>query len=224
MVRHGQARLGSDDYDRLSRRGHRQARQVALRLAGSATGSVEFWSGTLRRHRQTLAPLLEAQAGTVETCEDLNEFSTTGLIRAGLRYAGTLGMSVPPREHLADPARHLDRLLTWFGPVLEAWQDGRLSAPEAGSWVAFRRRVLRPEAHWASSLSSGRSVIVVSSAGVIATVVAALAGHDLAWQRELAVTLYNASISELTLRGDVWWLETCNCTRHLEAGGLLSLA
>ncbi|NBB93387.1 MAG: hypothetical protein GVY32_09490 [Gammaproteobacteria bacterium] len=225
LVRHGQASLGSDDYDRLSPLGHRQAQRVAGRLSGASMASAVFWTGTLRRHRETLSALLDSGASSdVETSADLNEFSTRGLVRAGLREASKLGMDIPPREHLADPAVHLDRLLLWFGPVMAAWQDGRLRDPEVGSWAAFSRRVLRPSRAWASSLNRGRSVIVVTSAGVIATVVAALAGRDLAWQRALAVKLYNASVSELALRDDTWTIETCNCTRHLDDEGLRTLA
>jgi broad specificity phosphatase PhoE len=67
-------------------------------------------------------------------------------------------------------------------------------------------------------------VIVVTSAGVVATLLASLARRDLGWQRALAVSLYNASVSELSLIDGRWEVEICNCTRHLEAEGLRTLA
>jgi len=224
LVRHGQASLGTDDYDRLSERGHRQAERVADRLAEHVAVGCELWSGTLLRHRQTLAPLVAAIDEEVLRCEDLDEFSTGGLVRAALRHAGRLGLDVPPRHQLLDPVTHLDVLLAWFPQVMAAWQDDELDDAEVGSWPAFRERVLRPRKHWEASLRAGRSVIVVTSAGVIATLVTALGGRDLDWQRDLAVKLYNASVSELALVDGAWQVEACNCTRHLEADGLRTRA
>lgn len=222
LVRHGQASLGTDDYDRLSETGHRQAGRVAERLAEHLPHSPSLWSGTLLRHRQTLAPL-RGEAEVVAT-ENLNEFSTYGLVRAAVRQADALNLAVPPRDQLADPVTHLDGLLAWFPQVMAAWQAEALDDSEIGSWRAFRERVLEPRPRWASILKSGQSAIVVTSAGVIATLIAELTGRGLAWQRDLAVSLYNASVSELTLCRDAWRIETCNCTRHLEAEGLRTLA
>lgn len=224
LVRHGQASLGTDDYDRLSERGHRQAERVAERLAERLPARPELWSGTLLRHRQTLLPLAGEFGDEVVRSEDLNEFSTYGLVRAALQHAGRLGLDVPPRHQLVDPVAHLEVLLAWFPQVMAAWQDDGLQDPEVGTWSAFHERVLRSRRRWESSLRAGRSVIVVTSAGVIATLVAALEERDLAWQRDLAVKLYNASVSELALVDGAWRLETCNCTRHLKADGLVTLA
>jgi broad specificity phosphatase PhoE len=224
LVRHGQASLGSDDYDRLSERGHRQAVHVAGRFESHLAGRPQLWSGTLRRHRQTLSPLTSAREASVWRTADLDEFSTGGLVRAALRHADRLGLAVPPREQLADPVVHLDRLLAWFPAVLSAWQEAAFEDEEVGTWAAFLERVMRPAARWADELAAGRSVIVVTSAGVIATLAASLSGQALSWQRSLAVRLYNASVTELTLAEGAWRLGRFNCTRHLEAEGLRTLA
>lgn len=224
LVRHGQASLGSDDYDRLSERGHRQAARVAARLAGPLARGAVLWSGTLRRHGQTLAPLARARPDDVVRSEDLNEFSTQGLVRAALSHSARLGLAVPPRHQLADPVMHLDVLLAWFPEVMAAWQDDGLVDPEIGSWAAFRERVLRPITQWEASLRAGTDVVVVSSAGVIATIVASLTEQDLAWQRNLAVSLYNASVTELTLAEGGWQVDVCNCTDHLQSDGLRTRA
>jgi len=83
---------------------------------------------------------------------------------------------------------------------------------------------MRASSEWEASLRSGSSVIVVSSAGVIATLLAGLVAQDLAWQRELAVALYNASVSELGFEDGAWRIESLNCVRHLEAGPLRTRA
>ncbi|RFF32415.1 histidine phosphatase family protein [Wenzhouxiangella sediminis] len=224
LVRHGQASLGTDDYDRLSEIGHQQAESLGRRLSHSVANGALLWSGTLRRHRQTLAPVAGERSAEVRRTRDLDEFSTQGLVRAALEHSARLNLPLPPRQHLADPVTHLDVLLAWFPRVMAAWQEEGLVDPETGTWADFRERVLRPSDDWASALCSGRSVVVVSSAGVIATVVAALACRDLAWQRDLAVTLYNASVTELRLAGDGWQVDACNCTRHLDDESLRTRA
>lgn len=223
LVRHAQASLGSEDYDRLSRRGWAQARYLAERLVASPTRNDSFWSGTLRRHAQTLAPL-DPPGSALRRTADLDEFSTAGLVRAALARARQIGMEVPPRHQLTDPVRHLPALLDWFPDVLAAWQAGSLDDSFAGPWSAFSERVARPQAHWKASVAAGERVIVVTSAGVIATVITQLTGQPLEWQRSLAVRLYNASISELVLEEGSWRLTLCNCTHHLSAADLRTLA
>lgn len=224
LVRHGQASLGTDDYDRLSETGHRQAALTAERLAAEMTPETALWTGTLRRHRETSEPIVGEARGPLTTTADLNEFSTYGLVRAALREAETLGISVPPREQLLDPARHLPDLLAWFPEVLTAWQERGMVDEQIGSWEGFRKRVLRPRSLWEDAAGSGRDIVVVSSAGVIATLAAALAERSLDWQRELAVRLYNASVTELAYRDSGWELTRCNCVEHLELDGLQTLA
>lgn len=223
LARHGQASLGSDDYDRLSERGHRQARRLAARLAPYHGSGAELWSGTLLRHQQTLTPLVAGASGARRS-GDLDEFSTDGLVRAALAQAAELELELPPRYQLVDPVKHLDPLLAWFPQVLAAWQAGGLTDPAVGTWADFQQRVMRASRQWEASLRAGNSVIVVTSAGVIATLLAGLVEQDLAWQRELAVALYNASVSELGLEEGAWQIKTLNCVRHLGGGALRTRA
>lgn len=224
LVRHGQASLGSDDYDRLSERGHRQARLTARRLDGQLRRGTETWTGTLRRHDETVAPLRELVDPRVIRTEDLNEFSTAGLVRAALREADALAIPRPGRDQLLDPVSHLPELLEWFPEVLVAWQERGMVDEHIGSWSQFHGRVTRPRSQWESTARTGRDVVVISSAGVIATLAAELSGQDLAWQRALAVRLYNASVTELVFGPGGWSLECCNCVEHLADEGLQTLA
>lgn len=222
LVRHGQARLGSSDYDRLSPTGQIQAARVGKRLADVLAEEPALWSGTHNRHRQTSAALApDIEPGETDA---LDEFPTFALIRAALEQAARLGLKRPAADELADPVNHLQNLLEWFPDILEAWQDERLVSGEIGSWAGFRKRVLRPVAEWRRNVEAGRNVVVVSSAGVISTLVAELAGGDLARQRRLAVTMYNASVSELWPVSGGWESGPVNCIEHLDQAGLRTLA
>lgn len=74
-------------------------------------------------------------------------------------------------------------------------------------------------------LATSNVVVAVTSAGVISTMAAQLLEADLAWQRRLNVTLYNASVTELRLgTGGRWKPARINCVNHLPPGELHTLA
>ncbi|QKK02580.1 MAG: hypothetical protein HND55_07950 [Pseudomonadota bacterium] len=222
LIRHGQARLGHDDYDQLSALGRRQARQLGERLAAVLGGPCVLWTGTHRRHRQTASTLAPGFRARIEAC--LDEFQTHALVRAALAQSDVLAEDPPARHQLARPEQHLQTLLNWFPTVLAAWQSERLQVAGGSTWRSFHARVQTPLEDWQRDLAAGRNIIVVTSAGVISTLVAALCGRELDWQRRLAVQLYNASVSTLRRCTSGWEAEGVNCIKHLHGTRLRTLA
>src|SRR5262249_30902886 len=64
LVRHGQASLLEDDYDRLSPLGEKQARHVGAWLGARIAPPHSVVSGSLKRQRQTVVGCLEGAAWT----------------------------------------------------------------------------------------------------------------------------------------------------------------
>lgn len=223
LIRHGQASLGTADYDRLSELGQRQARLLGERVESDHTGPWQAWSGSLKRHRQTLAGLAPGRDGRVDA--SLNEYTVDQLIRAAVEQAEMLSLDLPGEQAFADPKAYLATFLAWFPEVLGHWQQASLHCAHNGLWADFHQRVLSPVPEWRRSLLGGESPVVVTSAGVISTIVAELTGQDLAWQRELNISLYNASVTELSLGADHRWrLERLNCVAHLSDAEMVTLA
>lgn len=222
LVRHAQGSLGSADYDQLSPTGFRQAEHIARHLE-SAVDEAVMVRGELKRHRQTADSL--RRIGPCRIDPDLNEYRVDRLLDAAFQRADELGMQLPGAEAMADPEGYLDTFLALFPRVLEAWQQGHLQCSVNGRWNAFSRRVDAAGQRLVPILEDCGSVVAVTSAGVISTLVAGLLGRELAWQRDLNVTLYNASITELHL--DVtgaWRAERLNCIAHLPRTDLHTLA
>jgi broad specificity phosphatase PhoE len=215
LLRHGQASLGTDDYDRLSELGRSQARALQARLEAVRALDDVVVSGSLKRQRQTVEGLGRSDKARID--ESLNEYTVDQLIRSTLEQAEQLGIRVPGDEAFADPQAYLMTFLKWFPDVLAHWQAARLRCEHNGPWADFHARVTAPIPEWSDLVAEGRTVVVVSSAGVISTVVSEMLGEDLAWQRALNVRLYNASLTELRLdaRGQ-WRAEAINCVQHLE--------
>ncbi|MCH8479346.1 MAG: histidine phosphatase family protein [Wenzhouxiangella sp.] len=216
LVRHGQASLGSDDYDRLSELGHLQSQALGERLrAELSEDRLKPWRGTLKRHRQTLSRCALSVEPVIDPA--LNEYTVDGLMRSAVGQAERLGLVPPDDAAFAEPAAYLATFLAWFPEVLAAWQSARLDCEHNGSWRAFHQRVLSPVASWQLQLAAGDSPVVVTSAGVISTLIAALLEKDLARQRELNLSLYNASISTLEWHPAAGWRPgILNCVQHLD--------
>lgn len=223
LLRHGQGMLGTEDYDRLSGAGRQQSELLAGRLADELGPGWPAWSGSLKRHRQTLQAL--GSTGTSFIDPRLNEYRVDELMKRALEQAVELQLELPPEQAFADPVAFLETFLAWFPAVLDHWQRDRLLDPANGTWADFRLRVLAVVGQWQAELAAGRDVVAVTSAGVISTLAAELLGRGLDWQRELNVSLYNASVTELILdRQGQWRLGRVNCVVHLEARGLITLA
>ena len=59
LVRHGQASFGADDYDQLSERGEAQAVRLGEYWRERGLSFDAVYAGTLKRHQQTLAGILQ---------------------------------------------------------------------------------------------------------------------------------------------------------------------
>jgi broad specificity phosphatase PhoE len=223
LIRHGQGSLGTNDYDRLSELGKRQGAMLGERIRIDYGDACQVWSGSLKRHRQTLELIAPQRSGLID--DALNEYTVSELVRSAVAQADSLDLALPDDGAFADPKAYLATFLAWFPDVLEAWQSQSLRCVHNGSWPDFQRRVLSPVERWQRELAGGRSAVVVTSAGVISTIVASLLERDLDWQRQLNVALYNASITELAVdRSGRWQALRINCIEHLPDEQLKTLA
>ncbi|MGZ7244367.1 histidine phosphatase family protein, partial [Streptococcus pyogenes] len=59
LVRHGQASFGAADYDQLSELGHQQCRHLGAYWRECGQHFDAVFTGTLRRHAQSLAGIAE---------------------------------------------------------------------------------------------------------------------------------------------------------------------
>lgn len=213
LLRHAQGSLGTDDYDRLSERGHAQARLLGEHVQ-QIYGSAPVVRGGLRRHRETA----ERIAAEHSIDEALDEYRVDHLLEAAFDPSSALDLQRPSDQALADPVAYLQTFLDLFPEVLEAWQSERLACPVNGAWSGFDARVREAGDRLVGrAQNDGGAVVAVTSAGVISTLVARLTGRELAWQRTLNIALYNASVTELVRSDDgTWRAERMNCVAHLQ--------
>ncbi len=223
LIRHGQGSLGTDNYDQLSPVGYVQSEKLGAHLASVLDPASLVVCGHLQRHRQTLDGLNINAPARFDA--SLNEYTVDQLIRSAMDQADDLGLAVPDASAFDNPKAYLDTFLSWFPGVLSHWQAERLVCQHNGRWQDFHARVCAPLADWHRVISSGRSVLAVTSAGVISTMCAHAIGQPLGWQRECNVSLYNASMTALSIDADgQWQLDELNTISHLDDATLHTLA
>lgn len=198
VIRHAQASFGSDDYDRLSDLGHRQAEQAGAALAASGWVPDRIVTGTLERQKQTLAAM--GIAGRPEEHPGFNEYDFHDLLR--VRFAGAV-----PDEVKTDRKTHFRALRE---TILD-WQAGGVQGA-AETWRAFAARV---EAARAFATAPGaRRVLAISSGGPIGQLVCAALGAPADRMIDLNLQVKNTSLTRFVFSGDRFGLHEFNATPH----------
>lgn len=204
LIRHGQASFGTEDYDRLSPLGHRQAELAADELRRRGVTAKHLRHGSLLRQRDTAAPFRFSDA-TVD--ERWNEYRSDDLMTAHSASAA----------RLEGEATITSRM---FQDVLEGalrdWYAAGDDSPANESWPAFRARVDGAITDAAAEIGSGETGIVVTSAGVIAAVCATLTKGDIETFLRFNRTAINAGITKITVGRGGLSLVSFNEHGHLE--------
>ncbi len=210
MVRHGQAAFASDDYDRLTDIGWEQARLLGeyFRVLDQSFDAV--FTGTMRRHRETLAGVRDVYAGAVPAREmpdaqalpGLNEYDFHSLIEA---YLTGVKQQIDMRD-----ARSFYRTLRL---ALLAWSRDELVGV-AETWAEFEARVHNTLATLAAV--PGR-VLVISSGGPLSALLRVVLKLDVETMVNLNLQAKNSGITRYFTKGEQFNLNMFNAVPHLES-------
>ncbi|WP_280188144.1 histidine phosphatase family protein [Delftia sp. PS-11] len=208
LVRHGQASFGADDYDQLSARGTAQSQRLGAYWRERGLRFDAVYTGSLRRHAQTLAGITEGLGTTPpapQVMPALDEYDSDALLQA-------IHPAPLPRPDTPELYRHHFRLLC---DALAQWMAGTISPQGMPSWEAFSegvRQVLERVRH----AHAGENVLLVSSGGPISTAV----GHVLGTAPEVTIALNmrirNSAVTEFTTSSKRLMLQTFNTLNHLD--------
>ena len=210
LVRHGQASFGADDYDQLSDLGRRQSVRLGEYFAARGLQFDALIAGTLRRHKQTLAGILEGmqRGGEHLAWEGLNEYDSGAVIAA--IHPEPLDKPDTPERY-----RHHFRLLR---DGLAQWMAGATRPQGMPEYPAFVAGVAGALDH-VRTHHYGRNVLIVSSGGPIATAV----GHVLRTPPEVTIELNmrirNTAVTEFAFTPKRHMLVSYNGVPHLDGAG-----
>ena len=212
IVRHGQASFGTDDYDRLSGLGRRQADETATALSAAGLDVARIISGSLRRQRDTASAIATAYGLTPSVDERWNEYDADQVLE---HHSPSFQRLEHPDSPEATPTSPRE-----FQAVLERalteWVGAGADSPTPETWPAFNVRV--GEALQAAGTAGAGTTVVVSSGGVIGAVAVALLGVDpVSFPRLNRVTI-NCGITRVIFGSAGTTLVSFNEQGHLQVG------
>ncbi len=212
LVRHGQASFGADDYDRLSPLGWQQGQRLGAYLRAHGMRFDAVFTGTLRRHHETWQAIREGwgEAADAQIWPGLDEYDSAALIEA-------LHAPPPADPHTPEGYRAHFRLLR---DALRQWMAGVITPRGMPSYEAFRSAAVALLEHVRQSHTG--DVLVISSGGPIATLVAHLLGTSPEVSIELNLRLRNTALSEVAHTPKRCTLVSFNTLPHLAGPELRS--
>lgn len=208
LVRHGQASFGEADYDNLSELGHRQSVRLGEYFAERGIHFDGLIAGTLRRHKQTLAGILQGMnhAGEHLAWEGLNEYDSEAVIATV--HPHKLEKPTSPEMY-----RHHFRLLR---DGLAQWMAGAASPRGMPSYADFVAGVAGALDHVRQE-HYGKNVLVVSSGGPISTAVGHVLNTPAETTIELNLRIRNTAVTEFAFTPKRHMLVCFNAIPHLDA-------
>jgi broad specificity phosphatase PhoE len=218
LVRHGQASFGADDYDQLSDLGARQSERLGEWFARRGFAFEAAYTGTLRRHAQTLAGIQRGLGGAAPAptaLPGLNEYDSHAVL------ATMLTEPLPPPTDAEGVRQHF-RVLR---KGLLAWADGRVQPAGMPSHADFNAGVADALARICAQHRG--DVLLVSSGGPIAAAVAQVLQAPAATAIELNLRIANSALTEFAFTPKGHRLVAFNTLPHLplpESAPLVSYA
>ena len=220
MVRHGQASFGGQTYDRLSPRGHEQARILAGFFIESGLRFDALYSGDMDRQRATTREICGtyAEQGIVMPEHRIeprfNEYDSERIVRALIHdvVAGEPALA-GDIERIYTDRKSFQRI---FERVMMRWITVDHDSTEFETWPQVQTRVSAALQHIMQAHGRNRRILVVASGGTISAAVQyALSIPDaetmlLCWQ------VVNSSVTRFMYNDERLTLQAFNAFSHLE--------
>lgn len=228
VVRHGQARFLTDDYDRLSDLGRQQSLALGRAWLDDDIRPVQAWAGTLTRQRRTAAAVAEAFAAgdaafpATATAEGLDEYPGDELLAELVpllrRDDAAVDAEASSFETAADDAaryRHVHRLLE---AVMRAWIEEAYprDAVDLPLWRDFSGGVRAALRNIMLEAPRGADIAVFTSGGPVGVAVQTVLEAPELKAAELNWRVNNASVTRFTFSGPRISLDAFNDIAHLD--------
>ncbi len=215
VVRHGQAAFGTEHYDRLTEIGFTQARLLGSYLSRRNIRLDAIFTGTLRRqtetaqgivegHRELASPLLQ------ETFPGLDEYKPEAIMKAHTGGFPAPALAAVKRDPIV--VREHFRVLR---EALLAWAEDRTKPEGMPVWKAFQDSAVAAVVEARQRFPDG-NVLIVTSGGPIAAIVAAALNAPPAAAVELNLRIRNSSVTEFASTPRRHHLVSYNGVPHLD--------
>jgi broad specificity phosphatase PhoE len=219
LIRHGQASFGTEDYDRLSALGTRQAEVLGEYLRDHGIAFDAVYSGDLQRQRETARLALKSQEREVPHHVDprFNEVRNDEQLE---HLVPEVVKSNPKVQQLMDKGLSASKD---YQKVIEAvfnyWVSLECDEPGIQSWAEYSTAVRDAMQEVMTEQGGGKTVGVFTSGGTIATIVAQVLGLSGEHAYKFYEPVFNCSISQLFYSGSKVSLSYFNDRSFLQVLG-----
>jgi broad specificity phosphatase PhoE len=215
LVRHGQAAFGTDHYDRLTDLGVAQARLLGDYFHRRQIRFDAVFTGTLRRQIETAQGIFEHHPELralprQESFPGLDEYKPEAIMMALTGSFPAPALAAARRDPLV--MREHFRVLR---EGLLAWAEDRTQPEGMLVWQAFQDGAVAALVEARQRFPDG-NVLIVSSGGPIAAIVAATLNAPPATAVELNLRIRNSSLSEFAATPRRHSLVSFNGLPHLD--------
>jgi broad specificity phosphatase PhoE len=222
VVRHGQAAFGTDHYDRLTETGFMQARLLGAYFALRSIRFDAVFTGTLQRQTETAQGIFEAHPdlgrnARQERLPGLDEYKPEAILTALTGEFPAPAAAAAQRDPVV--VRDHFRLLP---QALLAWAEDRAQPEGMADFKAFQEGAVAALIEARERFPDG-NVLVVSSGGPIAAMVAAAMQAPPAAAVELNLRIRNSSLTEFASTPRRHHLVSFNGLPHLDTNPDLTL-
>ena len=215
VVRHGQAAFGTEHYDRLTEIGFTQARLLGAYFARRNIRFGAVFTGTLRRQTETVQGIFEGHPEPgpqplQEVFPGLDEYKPEAVMMA---LTGNFPAPAPAAAR-RDPVvvREHFRMLR---EALLAWAENRTQPLGMPVWQAFQEGAVAALIEARRRFPDG-NVLIVSSGGPIAAIVAGALNAPPATAVELNLRIRNSALTEFAATPRRHHLVSFNGLPHLD--------
>jgi len=201
FVRHGQASFGEEDYDKLSKTGHRQAYLLGLKLKEFGLKFDKIICGGMVRHRETLEELQKnINLSNVIIDQRLNELNYQQLEEC---YCKVFRASAPSNS---------EEYHNFFPKLITAWAENKLPNLDE-SYQNFCNRI---NGCIDQNMINAKKILMVSSGGPTSILTRRALNLSHFGTAEILNFTMNSSYSVFKIINDRLTLLQYNCTPHLD--------
>ena len=223
VIRHGQGSFGQGDYDNLSEKGYNQSQLLAEYLYNYRYKNKKIdalYCGTLKRQQQTADSIIKyfelkgVQLPVPKIDRRLNEYDSINIIKT--IFPVLLNDEPSLEEEIKQIYTDKKAFQRVFEKVMRYWVKSPMHYEGIESFSEVKQRVKSVITEIIQEQGRGKNIIVVSSGGIIGTIVQMVLGFDDETTMRLTWQIVNTSMTHLRYNEKELILASFNFFPHIE--------
>lgn len=195
LIRHGQANVGSTNYDILSDLGRKQAEDLGRAFRDRVEQIDQIHHGTLTRHKQTMEHFTSKfrNSASLFSHEGWNEYDHWNIMMNFKSYYRNKYIMIADMLRKFNPRRDFEHM---FFKSMVKWQSGDHDDLYMESWPDFKKRTYKVFEGTIRSLGDNEIGFVFTSGGVISSIVQQILSLPDDYFMQFNTKLVNCSVTK----------------------------